>query len=468
MFASSTAGLLLRVRGPLYGLAALALVLVPLAPARPLLAQTPHVGGFLSLDRRFMIGDDSVVVADFYNRLRPELSVSPSEDVYLFASLDIRSWDFPETKSGADLEDPKRHFPTEITLWEGYVQLWDFLVDGLDLRIGRQRIQWGTADKLNPTDLLNAYDFSDLVHFTDRIPTWAVRAEYYLHDLTLTAVWSPTVHPPLMPRNGGAALFFAAGAAPSSDMPLTSVDVRVEQPSRRLAEGLGALKVGGTVAGVDYSVSYVSGYDGVPFAKRLDVQSAGDGTGAERYDGVMTLGFTRTHTVGAALATEIKGMGVWGETALVFPRAEERIVSTTTGSTTTEERQGALDDHAYIRSTVGLDYTFPGGWYANAQWAHGLFFERGADALHDYFVARVERSFHQDELKAAMGGAGEIATWSNAFHNLGYGFFPELTYRPADGVELVVGAFVVGGRGSSLFRAWDGTDQIYTKVKVSF
>ncbi|MFV2007968.1 MAG: hypothetical protein ACC667_10995, partial [Longimicrobiales bacterium] len=153
---------------------------------------------------------------------------------------------------------------------------------------------------------------------------------------------------------------------------------------------------------------------------------------------------------------------------LVFPEGQERVVSTTIGTTTTVERVVALEDGSFFRSTVGLDYTFPGGWYANAQWAHGLFFERGSDELHDYFMGRLERSFRQDEVKVAFGGAMEVATWSDISDNLGYGVFPELTYSPADDVELTVGAFVVGGRGSSLFGAWDATDQVYTRVKVSF
>lgn len=465
---SSGAGGHLAGRWPRRGLLVLGLVFLPLTPIPTVLAQSTHVGGFVSLDRRFEIGGDSVTVADFYNRFRPELSVSPAQDAYLFASLDVRSYDFPRVESGSDLENPERHTPTRVTLWEGYVQLWDFLVDGLDVRVGRQRIQWGTADKLNPTDLLNAYDFSDLVDFTARVPTWAARAEYYVRDLALTAVWSPTVHAPLMPRGGGAALFLGGSAATTDEVNLASLDVRLRHPSRRVADGLYALKLAGGAGGVDYSVSYVSGYDGVPFLERLELRSAEATSAADGFDGRMTLGFTRARTVGADLATELKGIGLWGEAALVFPRSEERVVATTVGSSTTEERQVALDDRAYLKFTVGLDYTYPGGWYANAQWAHGLFFERGSDALHDYFFGRVERGFLQDEVKAALGGAMEVASWAGISDNLGFGAFPEITYSPADNVELTVGAFVVGGREGSLFGAWDSADQIYSRVKVSF
>lgn len=456
-----------RASRPRNGLAVLALALAGALSPPSLLSQTPRVGGFLSLDRRLDIAGDSVLVADFYNRLRPELSVGPSEGMYLFASLDIRAYDFSGVRSSTDMPDPERHYPTRITLWEAYVQLWDFIVDGLDLSVGRQRIQWGTADELNPTDLLNGYDFSDLVNFNDRIPTWAARAEYYVRDLSLTAVWVPTTHAPILPAGPEATLFLGGGQVPDGAR-ITSMDLQIDPPSRRLDKGLVAFKLGGNIAGADYSVSYVSGYDAMPFAKRVDLRSARDTANSGSYAALTTLGFTRARTLGADLATEVAGVGVWAEAALVLPRAEERLVTTTVGATTLSQRQSALDGRAYIQSTLGLDYTFRGGWYANAQWAHGLSFERSTGTPHDYLVARVERSFHQDEVKVVLGGAGEVATWTEASDNLGYGFFPELTYTPATNVELAVGGFVVGGSGMSLFGSWDDADQIYTRVKVSF
>jgi len=39
------------------------------------------------------------------------------------------------------------------------------LTSTLDIRIGRQRIAWGTADKLNPTDNLNPDDLEDIFDF---------------------------------------------------------------------------------------------------------------------------------------------------------------------------------------------------------------------------------------------------------------------------------------------------------------
>ncbi len=98
-------------------------------------------------------------------------------------------------------------------MWEALVRVPNFLVGPLDVTIGKQRIPWGTADGLNPTDRFNAFDLSDLTDFTARVPTWAARLEYYAPgDLRLDAVWAPTAHGPLLPTGGGA--LFSSEAMP--------------------------------------------------------------------------------------------------------------------------------------------------------------------------------------------------------------------------------------------------------------
>ena len=87
-------------------------------------------------------------------------------------------------------------------MWKAYVSLFGFLFDNLDLKIGKQRISWDTADKLNQTDNLNPKDFSDLNNFAEKIPSWAVKASYDLGDYNLTAVWLLNFEHVLLPRNG--------------------------------------------------------------------------------------------------------------------------------------------------------------------------------------------------------------------------------------------------------------------------
>ena len=122
----------------------------------------------------------------------------------------------------------------------------------------------------------------------------------------------------------------------------------------------------------------------------------------------------------------------------------------------------------YATWTVGGDYTARGGAYLNLQWAHGLFFERGEENLHDYLLARYERRLNRDAVTLALEAAAEVAEWSEVSKEWGYGFFPTVTYRPADNTEVSLGAFSVGGRGQSVFRRWSGADQVYARVRVEF
>lgn len=449
-------------RGPT--VAAVAALVVALAAAGGAAAQTPRLGGFLSLDRRFEIGGDQVRVADFYNRFRAEVSSDPGEGLYLFVSLDARFYDFSPGRSGS--EGGELGPPTELSVWEAYVELRRFLVDDLDLTVGKQRVRWGTADELNPTDIVNAHDLTDLVDFTARVPTWALRADYYLGEKTLTGVWLPTARPPLLPR-GGAALFQGdlTNLVPPGAR-VVALEDRMESASRRPADGVYGIRFAGYAAGVDYSVSWVDGSHGIPVPTRLELAPDGDASDPDGLTGKVVFGVPRARFLGADMVTDLGGARLWGEATLVLP---ERVETTALlEGEGVVARRLTVDDRPFIRSTVGVDYTFPGGWYGNLQWAHGLFLERGADAVHDYVVGRVEKGFLRDELEMALGGAVEAGSWSDPGEDLGWGFFPELTYSPVDNLEWVVGTFLVGGRGASLFGVWDDADQAYARVKVSF
>ncbi|MBF0620508.1 MAG: RNA polymerase-associated protein rapA [Magnetococcales bacterium] len=57
----------------------------------------------------------------------------------------------------------------------------DTTVGGLDLRIGKQQVVWGTADGIKLLDILNPTDWREFVQNTmedARIPVWMVKAEY--------------------------------------------------------------------------------------------------------------------------------------------------------------------------------------------------------------------------------------------------------------------------------------------------
>ena len=85
-----------------------------------------------------------------------------SEDINFFGSFGINYTPNPQSEiSSKDmLENSSYLYPLTIYLDEAYVSANNFIFDGLDFVVGKQRISWGKADKINPTDVLNPEDLS--------------------------------------------------------------------------------------------------------------------------------------------------------------------------------------------------------------------------------------------------------------------------------------------------------------------
>ncbi|MBW2263557.1 MAG: hypothetical protein JRG91_16470, partial [Deltaproteobacteria bacterium] len=91
-----------------------------------------------------------------------------------------------------------------------YLQFMDIL-PGFDVRIGRQVIIWGTADKMSPTNNLNALDLEDPLLFGEAIANEMLLLEYspwfvwegkrntILEELSISAIWIPIFRTAQMP-----------------------------------------------------------------------------------------------------------------------------------------------------------------------------------------------------------------------------------------------------------------------------
>ncbi|NOY05410.1 MAG: hypothetical protein GXO82_02060 [Chlorobi bacterium] len=413
--------------------------------------QDVRLGGFLQLDKRFDIGGSDVTIADFYNRFRFEMNAPLGKQLYVFTSVDFRFYDLSRVRSLVGLENLEQGYPTDLSLWESYIDVYDFLVDGLDVRFGKQRLAWGTADKLNPTDNLNPDDFSDLVNFTEKIPTWAAKVSYYIGDYTITGVWLPSLTPILLPRNS-ASLFLGEQSEAFQSILLL--------PAPLPRNSMFALKVDGNAGAWDYSLSYFNGYDDVPILREVNIPV--DQTGSA--SGSLNFGFPRIQVIGLDFATELSGAGFWGEGALFFPEEQVSRINLGRFVSTNIELAGA----PYFKFTVGGDYTFSNGVYLNGQWMHGFFTERGGDALHDYFIVELEKKLLKDEIKISFGAGLEISRWNKIQDNYGYGLFPKVTYAGVDNLEMTAGVFIAGGKTTTLFGSWNAADQVYTSIKASF
>lgn len=427
------------------------------------LAQQVRLGGFVRLDRRFTLAD-SVRIADFYNVFRPELTASFDGQADVVVSLDMRFNDFTGVRSTDELQQPDRHFPNSLTVWEAFARLSGFLVEPLDLTIGKQRIQWGTADGLNPTDRLNAYDLSDITDFTARLPTWALRAEYWATDAwRVDATWTPTAHGPLLPVGMDGML--TSSGVPGPPGSVTSWQLHFDALPGDFADSQYGFRVAGTVAALDVSLSWFDGSDGVPIAERIRFAVPDTAVQQPAFEAHAWSALPRLRVLGADVATEWRGIGLWGEGAIAFPDDQETVTEVVTPSDSVSGRVDALDGTPYATWTVGGDYTFPGGWYVNLQWAHGIFLEQVADRLHDYLVTRFERGLSRETVSLEVKAAVELPGGSD---HPGWGIFPEVVYSPVDNIDVSLGGFFGGGGAGTLFGRWSDAGQAFLRVTASF
>ncbi len=187
-----------------------------------------------------------------------------------------------------------------LELDQAYV---DYLAADYDLRLGKQRINWGTAVGFNPTDVINPVDISDPMN--DKLANWAVKGEYY---------WGPTLE-----LTGVYVPFFR----PSLDAIPGKPQIAVISPED---DGEWAVKLGAKgMAGMDFSLMYFSGWERMPTPR-------------------MTMGgpqgyYRAVDIIGADFATSIGDLGLWAEAAYSTPEGGD----------------------AYTNWAVGGDYGLPNG-----------------------------------------------------------------------------------------------------------
>ncbi len=438
-----------------------ALLILTFSPA---LANT-ELNGFIKSDMRLLVSENDLPFFDIYNTLRLELYARPSDSVSTFGSLDLRYHYFSMAESLSDLSEREKIGPLDIGVWEAYVDLYGFVLSALDLRIGRQRIAWGTADRLNPTDNLNPDDFSDPLDFGKKRPTMAINGMYYLGNYTIALVWLPVFRPALFPQTG----FTLAQGIPSLPIPPTLTIADTEEnlllPEPLLKNSMIAAKFSGNLLNIDWSASYFRGFDDIPIANSITAVPI-DITSLKVSS---KLSFPSLHIVGADLAGELFSIGFWAEGALFIPDKERLLISVTLPDETPQtEELTILSDELYFKYTVGLDYTLKSGVYFNIQYMHGFFHERGRNNLQDYLIARGEREFFNEMLMAALNGGINVGNFNNIQNNIGYFITPEMSFKPTDSVEVTIGTFLLYGGGNTLFGQWKDFDQAYLKVRVDF
>lgn len=419
---------------------------------------TPELGGVLATDSRWRPGGD-----DGYTwnevQLGLELDVR-HQGAAVHSESRVRCSGFPDVQSLAELQDSDCIQPWRLEMYEAYVDLYGLMLDDMDVRIGKQRIAWGTADKLNVVDNLNPDDFEDILDLGRKIPTTAVRIDYYPGDFTVTGVVVPVFTPARSPSSSWQV---PASFPLPPELSLGALTDEVTLPDERPQDTASiGLRIKRELLGFDCSVSYVYGPDDWPLPSAVNMTPA-DTLGT--VDIHTTLEYPKQQVLGMDIAGAVADVGVWAECALFVPAEATYTAVTAPGETSLHL---TLSDDPYVKYVVGGDYTFRNGLYVNGQYLHGFFTDRGPDALEDYVLVALERDFLHGDLRARLAFAAEIADFGDVANNSAFFGGPEITYYPADSAEIAAGALLLEGDSSTQFGQFSDNDEVYIKVKYSF
>ncbi|MDY6854895.1 MAG: DUF1302 family protein [Thermodesulfobacteriota bacterium] len=351
--------------------------------------------------------------------------------------------------------------PVDTNVYEAYMNIIDAGTEGLELKIGKQRIKWGSADKLHVIDNLNPNDFAnlftfDLDYFGEKIPVTTMLLTYYQSDWKLESAFIFSPHQASFPDDywnsietaHGQVLEDKYGIPISPEIITTSLDIEEDPNVGRLSFGFRFSRI---IRNVDTGFSYYKGYLDVPVLKQKEVSLVPGSTSAS-----LSYFYPEMQVVGLDLAGELKSIGYWAEVACFFLENSRvrSIVNTSEGTTVNRSK---LFQDLYPKWTVGFDYTFGvgTGLYVNFQYNHGSSDEVGYNndvekrydlvplglmgEPEDYFASDIRYEIQSLDLALELFSLIEVADFDDFKDKSIFASFPKVSYKPTDGTKLEMG-----------------------------
>ncbi len=413
------------------------------------------------------------------NRLTLDFEKNITSNSKFYSEVWLRNIGLPQYYSLSDLYNKNITDPLNLELRQAYVTVYGLINGHMDLTVGKQIMSWGTADKFNPTNNLNPYDYEDVLDFGRKRGVLAAKADFYINsDNYIEAVFEPFFRPVGLPIGMFSNVLQSQGMQLPDNVTLNSMNDSLFLPSYSLKNSFSAgVRFKGFLAGFDYSLSYVYGFDymPVPYQTNVYLSLASLNPPSFLADIQNNLDFYRRHIFGADFAGNIGGVGVWGEAALFMPTKDVQWTETTYYPVILGQQPQSTDsvlfakNKPYVKYVLGADYTFANGLYVNTQFIHGFLHERWQGQLNDYLVFRAEKSFFNDHLKLApLSGMVMVSDWSDVKNNYALAYFPQIIYKPVDNLEINLAAGIFDGKGQSMFANLKDYNMLIFGVKYDF
>lgn len=381
------------------------------------------------------------------NRLEMYFSYSPNKHVQIVGDIEPVFMGVAQAQELDDLATRQMLTPFHLESDAAYIALHD-LLPGFDLKVGRQIVVWGTADKFNPTNNLNPDDLEDRPLFTEPIANQMVVMDFApkkLKDkLWFQGVYIPLFYPALLPPSASAGL-----KSPYSEVPFATEADRAEieylqdtflprnknlipvvyghvnQPGLSLKNGQAAFKVGTQLStkdwAIDMSASYYYGRHDIPLPTYVKSTRLAD-LDEEPVNGYyiqsdVDLIYPKMQVIGLDFSTHVPflgNMGFWGEAGLFIPEAHNLTIELPVftdvtpndgvANPVTEIEGATITSTPFVKATVGVDYTFGKHVYVQSQYLRGFIDEFGAEHIGNYLLGGTDLVFFGRHLIFRMFG----------------------------------------------------------------
>jgi hypothetical protein len=498
-------------------------------------------GGSISSDIRYRLNGEEVPPADQpvpfpsqqrllkygfsrnENRIKTQLTLGIAQKVKAVADVDFVWYGYSDVNDIDAATMRARVDPYFLEANAAYVDIYR-LVPHLDVRIGRQVVVWGTADKFNPTNVVNSLDLSDPLLFGKAIANDMIRLDYNpVGDMIITAVWVPIFRPAQLPRTATLAVTQVQRPAPVQEdairnqlgflafaMPPNLITVATMQPEPSIQNSQVGVRIAGRIPKIDIDAAlmYYYGRFGIP-SPAWTINAPNQVVNA-------ILTWPRMQVVGADIAGSIeklKGLGYWLEAGVYFPQlVTYGIYNDGPGSLTGHDpvtflpdpnnpgnftlkvgypeasRGTVIPSTPFLKLTAGLDYSWNKYLYTNLQYVHGFIDEFGSgkqcyalpgegpggatrceNRIGEYLVAGADLKLFNEALLVRFFGAFRVPDIHDEMPRFTAVLFPQLAWAVWDATELTLGAFVFLGDSASKFGdPAAGASEIFLKAKFTY
>lgn len=327
-------------------------------------------------------------------------------------------------------------------LREGYAQT---TFGRLDLRVGRQIIVWGRADKVNPTDSWSTRDFTLLAPNDDdqRLGVTTLQATWNAGAYRIISLWQPEWRQPVLP-------------IPPQPPGVSLLNLTPRDPAQQWG-----IKLDHSGDGLDWSVSYARSLDRTPDLAVLSDGPQGLSLG---------LAYRLISVIGADAAVPAGQFGLRAEVA--YTRTENPD-----GTDPLTQRRNAF-------AVLGCERTFDGVLNINAQYLYRRTFDFTSPSSIPSLGTRQlaeEVDLLSNQLASDMQGASlriNYKAWNETletevavvawFTKGDSAIRPKVTYAFSDRLKGIIGGELYHGPRQSFFGQLDPTSTAYAELQIGF